>query len=190
MNQKYFFKRDIWNWKSKPGGVLLMHFSQVCLVTLECLLHFVNPAITPIHSLRQGLILSPGTAPPHHFAPQTQWTLLQHHHLHCPECGHYPTTSPFHTDDVDTILLLSLVLPTILLPPSAVFSHQSTLSAFLSPIHSYTFSCVPANEARHSRVKQIIMSINTKSTFWRLLTFFWDPILRLILSLVCSKLRF
>ena len=194
-----FFKRDIWNWKSKPGGVLLMHFSQVVLawvtlsitiVTLECLLHFVNPTITPIHSFRQGLILSPGTAPPHHFAPQTQWTLLQHHHLHCPERGHYPTTSPFHTDDVDTILLLSLVLPTILLPPSAVFSHQSTLSAFLSPIHSYTFSCVPANEARHSRVKQIIMSINTKSTFWRLLTFFWDPILRLNLSLVCSKLRF
>ena len=175
-----------------------MHFSQVVLawvtlsitiVTLECLLHFVNPAITPIHSLKQGLILSPGTAPPHHFAPQTQWTLLQHHPLHCPGCGHYPTTSPSHTDDVDTILLLIPVPPTILLPPSAVFSHQSTLSAFLFPIHSYTFSCVPANEARHSRVKQIIMSINTKSTFWRLLTIFLRPPLK-ILSLVCSKLRF
>ena len=139
MNQKYFFKRDIWNWKSKPGGVLLMHFSQVVLawvtlsitiVTLECLLHFVNPTITPIHSLRQGLILSPGTAPPHHFAPQTQWTLLQHHPLHCPGCGHYPTTSPSHTEDVDTILLLSPVLPTILLPP---------LSSVFSPVHTFSF---------------------------------------------------
>ena len=126
MNQKYFFKRDIWNWKSQPGGVLLMHFSQVCLVTLECLLHFVNPTITPIHSHRQGLILSPGTAPPHHFAPQTQWTLLQHHPLPCPGCGHYPS----HTEDVDTILLLSPVLPTILLPP---------LSSVFSPVHTFSF---------------------------------------------------
>ena len=140
-----------------------MHFSQLCLVTLECLLHFVNPTITPIHSLQQGLILSPGTAPPHHFAPTNSVNTTPT--PNCPGCGHNPTTSPSHTEDVDTILLLSPVLPTILLPPSAVFSHQSTLSAFLSPIHSHTFSCVPANEARRGRVKQIIMSINTKSTF-------------------------
>ena len=161
-----------------------MHFSQVCLVTLECLLHFVNPAITPIHSLQQGLILSPGTAPPHHFAPQTQWTLLQH-----------PTAQ-----GVDTIPLLPplilkmwtlsyyypLSYPPFYYSPSAVFSHQSTLSAFLSPIHSYTFSCVALNEARHSRVKQIIMSINKKSTFWRLLTIFLRPHLK-IDSLSCMQ---
>ena len=140
-----------------------MHLSQLCLVTLKCLLHFVNPTITPIHSLQQGLILSPGTAPPHHFAPTNSVNTTPT--PNCPGCGHNPTTSPSHTEDVDTILLLSPVLPTILLPPlSSVFSPVHTFS-FLVPIHSYTFSCVPANEARRGRVKHIIMSIKTKSTF-------------------------
>ena len=149
--------------------------------------NFYTWMLSPIHSLQQGLIISPSSTPPHHFSPSNSANI-----------EHCPNTILCLAQGVDIIPLLPpLILrmwmwtlshydPLSYYPPSAVFS----LSAFLSPIHSYTFSCIPANEARHSRVKQMIMSANTKFTFWRLLTIFSDPILRLILSLVCSKLRF
>ena len=122
-----------------------MHFSQVCLVTLECLLHFVNPAFTLITAF--GKVLSSLQAKRHH-------TILPHklseHYSNTILCLAQGVESTVDT----TPLILRMWTLSYYYPLSYPPSYYPPQQCFLTSPH-FQLSCPPYIPIRSHAFQQM-----------------------------------